>query len=192
MVLVHTEDKNWYVHMYNLARQMGLRECQPFSNKTLSLTRYRRGPMPFILLHSNTTESKLIEAVASVRAHNELILRFLPIIMISEETGSQNVLKYIQMGCDDIVLHPCTAATLAARFAQQLDRPIDFYQTETYFGPDRRTRELLDKRKVKNQGLRGSGEHFFRLFVIQRHASRGTSIQSTQACLPNNYGATRA
>lgn len=181
--IVHTQDKNWFVHMYNLMRQAGFKDTRHFPNNGTMLSEYRRGPLPFIFIHSSLPLERAQNTFMTVRTHPDVSLRFLPIIVISEGCDTQKLLRFIQLGSDDIITMPVTAASILARIKHQIDMPKDYYQTETYFGPDRRQHKIT---KHKTHSGRGKDDHFFRHFLIQRHAARGITILSTEVHFPAN------
>jgi DNA-binding response OmpR family regulator len=187
--IVHTQDKNLFVHMYNLMRQAGFKDTRRFPNNGTMLSEFRRGPLPFIFLHSALPLERALSSFTAVRTHPDVTLRFLPMIVIAESCDTQKLIQFIQLGCDDIITMPITAASILARIKHQIDAPKDYFQTESYFGPDRRQHAII---KNKSHSGRGKGDHYFRHFLIQRHAVRGTSILSSEVHFPANQPRMRA
>lgn len=183
VALVLTHDKNWFAHLHALVLQAGFKESRVFPDTGSSLSQFRRGPLPFIFIHAGISPQEVQRAFLNVRAHSDVAVRFLPIIVVTENGSAQSILRFIQMGCDDIVTLPLTAGGLIARLKHQLNRTKDYFQTDSYFGPDRRQHALT--RNATHSG-RGHGEHFYRHFSIQRHVQRGVSIVSTDVHFPSD------
>jgi len=178
--LLAGSDKGWMTQMANLARQVGFESCATLRSER-SLKAYRLGPLPFIFVHSRANKELQAEALAIVRGHYDLNLRFLPVILMTEERGYEEVKAFVKAGYDDVIITPCPTSTLMHRLQLQISEPWDYFQTSTYFGPDRRR---LDMPMPENE-RRTRGGFFFRRFVVQRNARRGVQIVSTETYLPD-------
>lgn len=179
--IVQTHDRNWFNHLQQMLRQASFSDIRHFPNTSDTFSEFRRGPLPFIFLHSTVPPEESQKAIKLIRSHNDINVRFLPIIVIAEKGDAERLISFIQQGCDDIILSPFTVGQMLQRLRLQLNRPRDFYQTVSYFGPDRRLHALT---KSRAHGGRGHGDHFYRHFSIQRHQLHGIKILSTEAHIP--------
>ncbi len=183
IALISTQDKNWFSHMRALMRQAGFKETRPFPKSPAILTQFRHGPLPFVFIDSGIAPADIKRSFAAVRAHADVNIRFLPIVVLTESRDANSILRFIELGCDDIVTMPLTAASLIERLKRQVGSPRDYFQTDTYFGPDRRQHDFSHSKTHED---RGKGDHFFRHFSIQRHLQHGISIIDTAVHYPNS------
>lgn len=179
IALVQTHDKYWFAHLHSLVRQAGFKESRVFPENSATLSQYRRGPVPFIFVHAGAKPAAVLKVFTSVRSHPDVCVRFLPIIAVTDTGAAATVMRFIQMGCDDVVSLPLTAASLIDRLKRQIGRPRAYYQTRSYFGPDQRPSGS------SSQNGSGGDEQFFRHFMIQRHVQRGVTILSTDVHFPS-------
>ena len=66
--------------------------------------------------------------------------RYAPIIMITGYTAEHRIREARDAGVTEILVKPFTAADLTKRLAYVVNKPRDFVECETFFGPDRRRR----------------------------------------------------
>ena len=105
----------------------------------------------------------------------------MPIIALSENPEEQMVRSLIVRGVDDIVTLPAEGNSFAGRLRQQIDQPLHYFQTDTYFGPDRR--------RSNDRGhpeRRGGQNHTFQHFIIQRNPSNGIRVVFAQTHYAGN------
>jgi two-component system chemotaxis response regulator CheY len=67
---------------------------------------------------------------------------FVPIIMITGHTERHRVEAARDAGVTEFLVKPITAHSLFSRIAEIVERPRAFVRCETYFGPDRRRRNI--------------------------------------------------
>jgi len=77
-------------------------------------------------------------AVHAIRNFRDDDVRFSPVILMAKEISKQELREFIGIGFDDIVQFPCTFDMLRTRAKRQLHAVLKYYETEDYFGPDRR------------------------------------------------------
>ena len=111
----------------------------------------------FFFFHYRVHETDLAAALAEIRGQDDLNLRFSPAIAVVGECTEQDVLRFIELGFDDIVVLPEAPRILRRRFASQLNANITYFETPTYFGPDRR-RAVHDPTAATRRG-HGPSEH---------------------------------
>jgi CheY-like chemotaxis protein len=85
-----------------------------------------------------------IEFTRIVRNHEHSPNPFVPIIMISGHTEKHRVEAARDAGVTEFLAKPITAHNLFARIAEIIERPRAFVRCDTYFGPDRRRRQIDD------------------------------------------------
>jgi len=67
---------------------------------------------------------------------------FVPIIMITGHTEKHQVEAARDAGITEFLIKPITAQSLFSRIAEVVERPRAFVRCESYFGPDRRRRNV--------------------------------------------------
>ncbi|RED48131.1 response regulator [Aestuariispira insulae] len=75
--------------------------------------------------------------------------RFLPFIMISAAADRDVIIKARDAGVDEFLAKPFSAANLASRFTQVIEHPRQVVYCPTYFGPDRRRRNIPAKEEKR-------------------------------------------
>ncbi|MFT6657120.1 hypothetical protein [Maritalea sp.] len=74
----------------------------------------------------------------AIRTFRDDEIRFSPSILMTKEISRQELQEYIGIGFDDIVQFPCTFDMLRTRVKRQINNIKKYYETDDYFGPDRR------------------------------------------------------
>ncbi len=133
--------------------------------------------LPFLIVHSEVDFAAVEQVVALLRNRPEDQFRFIPIVALLDNRSESMVRGYIGLGCDDIVIYPCTAGELRRRLKHQIGHERDYYRTPDYFGPDRRGTAFAEDRT--GSGRAGTGE--CRHIVISRDLSGAVTILSDTA-----------
>ena len=124
----------------NLARQIGFvpvlnyRGVADFERRMLTV------PLAFVLCPPVDRMERLKPVVMELRTSEEERVRYAPLIYFSEVPSLDTIRAGIAMGFDDIITMPFALKSVRERLAHQLNRPLTYYATDTYFGPDRRGR----------------------------------------------------
>ena len=92
-----------------------------------------------------------IEFTRNVRNSDDFANPFVPIIMLSGHSTQARVIEARDAGVTEYVIKPFSATSLINRIQAVIDQPRPFVRTESFFGPDRRRREMKidisDRRK---------------------------------------------
>ncbi len=83
-----------------------------------------------------------VECVRLIRADDESPNRFLPIIMVTGYTEKKLIRSALDAGVNDFLAKPISARSLLSRITSVLSENRPFVDEETYFGPDRRRRQI--------------------------------------------------
>lgn len=83
-----------------------------------------------------------LELTRFLRLSDESPDRYIPIIMMTAYTEMHRVIGARDAGVTEIVAKPVSATGLLSRLTTVLERPRPFFQSHTFFGPDRRRRTL--------------------------------------------------
>lgn len=148
----------------------------------------RRTPVCFFLVSSATRKSAISEFVTDIRHHRDRALRFSPLLFLCEDPSSRTISFCVQAGFDDIVAPPFTAPRLAERVKAQLNTPMTYFETETYFGPDRRRKRefspLFPEQRGASTPVRQFEVRRDLRHGIQVTTSRNTTLQAGKPTAP--------
>ncbi|AVX03266.1 hypothetical protein MXMO3_00734 [Maritalea myrionectae] len=139
--------------------------------KALALVPFSR-PLQFCFITPASDQNELKRVMRAIRGHNLDKHRFSPMIMLARSLSRRQIDDYIGLGMDDIVQFPCSLKFMGDRLKRQLCRPLKYFETDTYFGPDRR-RDA--EREVDHQERR-KGEADYRQYLIQRDPFEGVRM----------------
>jgi hypothetical protein len=154
----------------SLARKTGFRSAVHGSMPSLHGER----SVTFYFFHFQIGEPALGEMMTAIRTSAEATIRFAPVIILIGDSYMSDVVRYVGQGFDDIVTLPEKAATLERRFAAQINTTITYYETGSYFGPDRR------RLRRPEQLEPGQGTYRHRRYVIRRVPSSGVHLLSRE------------
>lgn len=110
----------------------------------------------------------------AIRFSPSLKLRFLPMIYFARDPSLETVKHCIGMGFDDVIALPFSGDDIADRIARQIGHIQTYYETATYFGPDRRNRLGGDPRSATSD--HGGGQ--YRRMEIMRNPDTGVDVIS--------------
>ena len=111
-------------------------------------------------------------AMSAIRGYRDDELRFSPVILMAREISRNSLSDYISIGFDDIVRFPCTIDMLSSRTKRQLNTELRYYETESYFGPDRRNYFAANASQLEQR----NGSVPYRRHSIQRDVFKGIEI----------------
>lgn len=123
----------------------------------------------FVLFAETADPRSYAGLLKKVRAAKSRAIRFLPVVYFCETPRPEVIVTCLGMGFDDILTMPFTANGVRARLRQQIGRTVSYFETETYFGPDRRR---LSGEQPKPR--RGGGSA--RRYEISRSPTSGITI----------------
>ena len=155
----------------HLARQIGFDAVYVFKDIADAERQSVSTPLIFFLFAAVGSLRKLKPVTAAVRASPSQRVRFSPMIYFSETPSLDAIKACINMGFDDIITLPFSLSRVEERLERQVDRTLIYYETPTYFGPDRRNR----LENGESHSARGTGGQFRRLEIV-RSVSAGVNV----------------
>lgn len=159
-----------------IAERTAFSACWPASERLFPADDDRR--MPFFLFHCGVNGMLLRDTLARIRTSEQY--RFSPAILVAGDCSAEDISRYIALGFDDIVNLPGAAGAIEKRLARQLGTPLHYFETATYFGPDRRrTQRTGPTSKTR------PGEFRFIRYVIERSAT-SVDIKRREVLLASN------
>lgn len=82
-----------------------------------------------------------LEFIRMVRLKKESVNRLVPIIMMTGYSAMQRVMVARDLGATEFLTKPFTGRDLAKRIDLIINKPRDFIETSTFFGPNRRRKK---------------------------------------------------
>jgi hypothetical protein len=160
--------------LMDLAHAVGFESVQRYQGLVRAERQSLKTPLVFFLC-APTKDMRTLKPMAdAVRFSPSLKLRFLPLIYFAREPSFETVKQCIAMGFDDVVALPIGGDDAGERIERQIGRIQTYYETATYFGPDRRNRTGGPERTTGSD--HGGGQ--FRRIEIVRNPDTGIDVIS--------------
>ena len=155
-----------------LARVVGFMPVERYAGLARAEKQVRSTPLVFFLCAEVADVTTLKPMADAIRFSPSLDLRFSPLIYFSRTLSVDTIKACIRMGFDDVISLPYKVGDITERILRQVGTPLTYYETATYFGPDRRNR-VGEARSADSD--RGGGE--FRRIEIIRNPSTGIDVR---------------
>ena len=107
----------------------------------------------FIICDYNMAPMDGVEFIRTLRNDDQSPNRFVPIIMLTGHTEMTNILAARQAGATEFLAKPVSPQALYKRIEMVIERPRDFVETKSFFGPDRRRSSLADWAKDERRDV---------------------------------------
>lgn len=173
--------------MLRLCRSVGFGEAADLS--AVAFDSLEQSRVLYILMHYDLGDEAKEKLLATLRRAERNEISFAPVILFMPDIPYDDVLKYIEMGFDDVVCLPEKNDVLHARLEKQLNSEHVYIKTETYFGPDRRRMELAGTTNAQR-----TGTNEFTKILVRRMPDEGIKVISRQLFIrgrPAQNGAPR-
>ena len=157
--------------LQELAHAVGFMPVERYAGIASAERQARETPLVFFLFAEVPDVAALKPTADAIRFSISAELRFSPLIYFSRSLSIESIRACIKMGFDDVIALPYKAGDLSERVFRQVGRTQVYYETATYFGPDRRNR-LGNSRSVDSD--HGGGQ--FRRIEIVRNAMTGVDV----------------
>jgi hypothetical protein len=155
-------------HLRTLAAQVGFDPILPYVSMDDVERRSHVTPLTFFLSAEVAEVGSLVSHVHAIRKSAHHDLRFSPLIYFCETPSLEIIRRCIGMGFDDIIAAPFSPRVVTQRLHRQVGTPLGYFETGTYFGPDRR-RHATERNDAPPVGE-------FRRYEIVRDLTHGISI----------------
>jgi hypothetical protein len=157
--------------LFDLARSIGFASVERYRGLARAEKQAETTPLVFFLCAGVTDVKTLKPMAEAIRFSPSLNLRFSPLIYFARDLSIEGIKLCISMGFDDVIALPYASGDLGERIRRQVGQTQIYYETATYFGPDRRNRTG----EARSAGSdRGGGQ--FRRIEIRRTPERGTDV----------------
>jgi hypothetical protein len=147
-----------------LARQVGFDAVYPFRSVVDAERQSIATPLLYFLFAAAADGIRPLRRVAEqVRRSDSDGVRYSPMIYFSESPSYDVIRNCIELGFDDIITLPVALNRVEERLERQVQRTVVYYETPSYFGPDRHNRIENDP----GHAGRGAGGDHRRVEIIR-------------------------
>ncbi len=157
----------------------GFSQIMNYSDIDLVEKQMEKTPLCFFLFSLDEDIKKIPQTVKLIRFNKNKNIRYAPIVGFTKRPDPKIVNACLQFGFDDIVVSPFSIEKILTRQKELVGKDISFYETSTYFGPDRRRTENPNLQRDKLHPKRGEGGDY-RKVVVSRSAEKGIEVISDE------------
>jgi hypothetical protein len=158
--------------LVDLARAVGFESVARYQGLVRAEKQAAKTPLIFFLCAPVKDVRSLQPMADAIRFSPSLKLRFLPLIYFARDPSLDTVKHCIRMGFDDVIALPIAGDDVSGRISRQIGVIQTYYETATYFGPDRRNRDGGTERSRESD--HGGGQ--FRRIEIVRNPDTGVDV----------------
>lgn len=157
--------------LHELAHVIGFMPVERYSGVARAERQIRNTPLTFFLCAEVADVHQLKPTADAIRFSANADLRFSPLIYFTRQASTETIKLCIRFGFDDVIALPYSGGDLSERVFRQVGRPFTYYETATYFGPDRRNRAGSPRSSDSDHG----GGQYRRIEIV-RDAESGVSV----------------
>jgi hypothetical protein len=159
----------------DMARKVGFEAVHAYSTVEAAEQQAQTTPLIYFLFAAAKNLAAVKRVAEDVRSSGNPQVRFSPMIYFAETPSLDAIRTCINIGFDDVITLPFTMSRVVERLTRQLEQKLVYFQTDTYFGPDRRGR-LEDEAEPSR---RGEGGQYRRMEIVRSPLS-GISVLSDE------------
>lgn len=157
----------------NIARMLKFAAVLPYSGIEQAESQAHQTPICYFLFAPGVEIEQMREIAEAIRFCPSRRVRFSPMIYFSDRTSLEAISTCINLGFDDIIIMPFTQQRVSERMWRQVGPSLTYFETSSYFGPDRRDRVTAPNRPAESR----VGGQFRRLEIV-RSFEAGVSVLS--------------
>jgi len=150
-VLLLDDNRNMLKLMQEILRALGIRNVICATDAAEAFSEMRIAAIDLVIVDWEMTPLSGIEFVKLIRTAKDSPNVFVPVIMLTAHTQLTNVVEARDVGANEFLAKPVSPKSVYRRILAVLDRPRKFVRTKSYFGPDRRRRDLPFKGPPKRK-----------------------------------------
>ncbi len=143
-VLVVDDNHHMRSILKELLKSAGVNEIKEAADPVDAFEVLKSVPIDLLLADLSMPIIDGVEFVRMVRSGPDSPNQFLPIIMVTGHSERSKVMAARDAGVNEFLVKPVTAKSLMDRLALIVNTPRPFVKSATYFGPDRRRRNIAD------------------------------------------------
>ena len=157
----------------DICADLGFKNVRPYLGLQDAERLSKVNPIIFYLFDYSPDFERSKTQINELRASHQLRVRFAPLICFVETPSKESIIECVNAGFDDVLTIPWVASSIKERLAKQVNNKSIYFETDSYFGPDRR-RFSNDKSK---RGTTAPAAGFgFRRYEFVRNNFAGVQI----------------
>ena len=141
-ILVVDDSKNMFVLITTILRAIGVRDVFEITEAEKALSEFAHFKPDIVITDWHMEPMNGVEFVKRVRRGKHSSDPFVPIIMLTGHTKISLVFEARDAGINEFLVKPISPKSLYARIAAILDGTRPFIQSDAYFGPCRRRKDV--------------------------------------------------
>ncbi len=149
--LVVDDNKHMRALVKTILHALGSKNVLEAADGADAFKELRHFPADIIICDWNMSPLDGLDFVRLVRTGKDSPNPFAAIIMLTGHTEMHRVVEARDAGVHEFLAKPISAKGLYSRIRSIIERPRPFIRTVTYFGPDRRRRQLDWKGKERRK-----------------------------------------
>ena len=162
-----------------MARSIDFALVVPYAGMLQAEHQISRTPICFFLFAAVSNIESLRSVAQAIRFSPRRQIRYSPMIYFSESPSGQTIQACTNMGFDDVITMPFSRARLKARIDRQIGKPLRYFETQDYFGPDRRSLNPIARPGSRTPiGMQQRRIEFIRNSTSGVHVLRDEFVQS--------------
>ncbi|OPZ78380.1 MAG: Chemotaxis protein CheY [Alphaproteobacteria bacterium ADurb.Bin438] len=150
--LVVDDNKHMRALVKTILHAFGSKNVHDASDGADAFKELRVFPADIIITDWNMDPLDGIDFTKLVRTGKDSPNPFVPIIMLTGHTEMHRIIEARDSGVNEFLAKPISAKSLYSRIKSIIEKPRPFIRTKTYFGPDRRRRNIdykgIERRKT--------------------------------------------
>ena len=150
--------------VYAIAETLEFDTIRPYQGVAEAERQEEITPLCFFLFAEVPDVRQLARPAQAIRFSGGRRLRFSPLIYFSANPSVDAIRQCISMGFDDVITQPFTRQRVVPRVMRQNDTELVYFETSSYFGPDRRTNT---EERIAQEERRGDSQ-YRRLEIVRR------------------------
>lgn len=137
----------------DMAKRLGFEAVLSYAGVGIADQQTARTPLLYFLFAAVNDVASLKTTAEAIRRSPHRRVRLAPLIYFSESPSAEAIQACAGMGFDDVLTLPFSRERVVDRLTRQLNRTLVYYETSTYFGPDRR--KDAETAPVERRGVHG-------------------------------------
>ena len=141
-ILIIEDNVHFSTHLRSILQALGVEDIEEARDGAEALEVLKSCSADLVIADWKMDGIDGVECVRLIRADGESPNRFLPIIMVTGYTEKKLIRNALDAGVNDFLAKPISARSLLSRITSVLSENRPFVDAVTYFGPDRRRRQI--------------------------------------------------
>lgn len=154
-VMVVEDNKNMQNLLRAILNALGIRNIREMGSGADAFNELRHFEADIIISDWNMSPMDGLSFTKKVRTDSQSPNPYVPIIMLTGHTETARVMEARDAGVNMFLAKPISVKALSERLTLLIDNPTRFVRTPTYFGPDRRRKDvgppkgMVERRKTR-------------------------------------------